>query len=262
MGMIGFISGGGSSIGGGDGVLGSELFSDENGDSKWSNSSLGDFAVVEDEFFYESIYNWSTTTSGSGSAVSMNGSQQVAGHPGIIDCETGTTDAGGGGIRRGVGGAIVLGSGPIAFDAIVKIDALSTVSEEFLLTCGLGAVFSASSPASGSPGDNAVYFQYDRTTSINWIGAVKSGGTQTTASGGSSVAVDTNWTHLRFVVNAAASSIEFFVDGVSLGTAASNIPTVGLGLGFLIKKTVGTTERDAFLDYIKLTQHMTTSRFS
>src|SRR5690606_5707496 len=189
---------------------------------------------------------WATTTNGDGSAVSVNGSQTAAGHPGILDLETGTDAAGGAGVRRGSGGAILLTSGEVVCDFVVKMDELATVAEDFVVNIGLGIVFSASSAVGDVPGDDAVVFQYNRGTSVNWLGITSASGTPTTASGGTNVAVSTDWTHLRFVVNSAGTSVRFYVDGVLIGTSATNIPTAGMGLGMIIKKTAGNTERDLF----------------
>lgn len=227
-------------------------------DSNSAASFMGGSNLVED-FIYESLSNWTTTTNGDGAAVSVNGSQQAAGHPGILDLETGTDAAGGAGVRRGAGGAILLTSGEVVCDFVVKMDELATVAEDFVVNIGLGVTFSASSSVGDVPGDNAVVFQYNRGTSVNWLGITKASGTPTTASGGTNVAVDTNWTHLRFVVNAAGTSVRFYVDNVLIGTSASNIPTAGMGIGMLIKKTAGTTERDLFIDLARFAQD--TARF-
>lgn len=214
-------------------------------------------AVLEEDFIYESLSNWSTSTNGAGAAVSVNGSQEVSGHPGILDLETGTDAAGGAGVRRGTGGDISLGNGIIIFDAVVKLDELATVAEDFIVNIGLGISFSASSASTTTPGDEAVYFRYDRATSVNWVGGTNAAGTPTVASGGTNVAVDTNWTHLRFVVNQAGTSVSFYVDNVLIGVSSTNIPTAGMGLGVLIKKTVGNTERDLFVDLMRFEQSLT-----
>lgn len=73
-----------------------------------------------------------------------------------------------------------------------------------------------------------IYFFVDSGSS-NWQFACKASGTASTTDSGT--AYDANWVELKFVVNAAASSVEFFIDGTSEGTISTNIPSA-TDLGF------------------------------
>ncbi len=68
---------------------------------------------------------------------------------------------------------------------------------------------------------------------------------------------------LRIVVNANASSVEFFIDNTLVATHTTNIPsgnTKRLSVRNYIQKSVGGTQRQLILDYIKLQQTFTTAR--
>ena len=87
------------------------------------------------------------------------------------------------------------------------------------------------------------------------------GATRTTTASGTAVAAAT-WLRVEVVVNAAASSAEFFVDGVSLGTVATNIPsgTQKTGVGFRIHKSTGATARTLEVDYVHARCEFTSAR--
>jgi hypothetical protein len=58
---------------------------------------------------------------------------------------------------------------------------------------------------------------------------------------------------MRFVVNAAQTSVEFFIDNVSKGTIATNIPVDGKFCCPILKiaKTAGNTEREMLADWVE-----------
>ena len=237
------------------------LIMDDTGVPSWSD----DISYFYEDFIYQSStgtdnYPWSRTLNGTGTSTQTK--VGIAGHPGIWELATGTTNAGRAAIQRGSNNTspLIIGNGVVIVDFIIHIPVLSTASEEFV--CGFG-VTDFYNVFGGSPITNdQVTLVYDRTQSTNWLALTRSGGTETVASGGSSVAVDTNWTHARIVINADATSVEFFIDGTSLGTSTTNIPSSDLGIGAMIDKDVGTTERTLEIDCIRFYNKLTTSRFS
>jgi hypothetical protein len=71
------------------------------------------------------------------------------------------------------------------------------------------------------------------------------------------------WTRLKIVVNSLASSVEFFINGVSVGANITNIPSgAGRALGALMLtvKSVGLTTRDFYVDWIWLHIDLSVSR--
>jgi hypothetical protein len=71
------------------------------------------------------------------------------------------------------------------------------------------------------------------------------------------------WYKLAVEVNAAGTLVTYYIDDVSVGTIATNIPT-GVGRTFgpavKIEKSAGTTARTFLIDYCQYFYHLTTSR--
>lgn len=200
-------------------------------------------------------YGWSETAVGAGSAIS-----QIAGdasHFGVIQLSTGTTTTGlanrslGGGVVVGI---ILFGGGVMTFQTLINIPTLSTAGEEYDIIVGM------IDGTAGTHVDGA-YFKYDRNTSVNWLRGTASNSVVTETDSGTVVA--TGWTTLKIVVNAAATSIEYFVNGVSVGSNTTNIPTAAgreVGICWEISKSAGTTARLLNADYVTLNQTFTTAR--
>jgi hypothetical protein len=71
------------------------------------------------------------------------------------------------------------------------------------------------------------------------------------------------WDTLRIEVNAAGTSVAFFVDGVQVATHTANIPTGtarAFGAGWLLIKSLGTTARTVDADYLLVEHDLTTPR--
>ena len=98
---------------------------------------------------------------------------------------------------------------------------------------------------------NGIYFQY--THSLNsgrWVGTTISSSVSTNVN--STIAVDTDWVRLGVVVNSTNTSVEFFVDGVSIGTSTTNIPAILLSFIAQIQKQAPntTTSRSLITDFL------------
>jgi hypothetical protein len=168
-------------------------------------------------------------------------------HPGIWGLRTGTTAAGRifvigrvGSFNIGVGGITRVGTW-------VRAPAtLSDAVEEYVLRSGF---FSISLPNTIDFGVGFEY-QFDQNGG-RWQG-ITDATAESSLDTGITVVVDT-WYYLELQINAAGTSVEFFIDGASVGTlaVAANIPS---GTGFNnfynthIMKLAGTTSRDFFID--------------
>ena len=75
--------------------------------------------------------------------------------------------------------------------------------------------------------NNKIWFSAD-TAATNWYMRCSNAGTTTSLD--TSTAVDTNWHKFTLVINAAASSVEGFIDDVSIGTISTNIPSTSTNL--------------------------------
>lgn len=202
---------------------------------------------------------WLTATNGgAGVTESTTGTPIVdASHPGVLLLSTGTTTTGRAG--RSLGGVAsaagttgyVLGGGAITQEWLVRLEDLSTAGEEFTLFAG-----SAETPISQAEG---VYFFYQRTTSVNWQAATRAAATSTTTDTGVAVAADA-WIKLRTEVNAAGTSVNFYINNVLVATHTTNITTAFIAPIIRINKSAGTAPRIFYCDYFKHYQRLTSAR--
>lgn len=193
-----------------------------------------------------------SSTSGAGGATNTN---VDSGHPGIYYLDTVNTTTGGFGFRQYTN-SIVLGGGVCTIEMLVNLGNLSTVGEEYVYHMGL-----IDTVTTGTDQANGVYMVYDRLTNGDfWCGSTANGGSRTRTA--SAVAVTAAaWHKLKIVINAAATSVAFTVDGSAVATITTNIPTSNkVGFGFLMYKTAGTTSRKIYHDYFKATIALTTPR--
>lgn len=190
--------------------------------------------------------------SGTGATITVQAAE--SGHPGIMVLQTGTTTTG----RTCFitdGTQFLLGGGPASFETLIQIPDLSDGTDTYSLRFG----FYDSASADATDG---VYFEYDSASHANWRICAASNGSRTKTNTSVAVAPDV-WIKLRLDVNADGTSAEFFIDGISVGTVATNIPTGAgrqTGIGALLLKSAGTNNRTAWFDYIWAKIALTTSR--
>ncbi len=114
----------------------------------------------------------------------------------------------------------------------------------------------------GSAQTDGAYFLYDHNTSANWQVVTAKAGTRTTTAS-SVAAANGTWVKFRIDINAACTSIAFYMDGSLVATHTTNLPDTtsnNSGIMFGILKSLGTTARTFALDYVKMDQTFTTSR--
>lgn len=214
-----------------------------NGNSSATNSKTGDMG-------------WLSTVSGTGASV-VSSVTAANNRPGIIQFGSGSTTSGVANISGGVSGTgngtILLGGGAITVEMAVQVPTLGTAGQQFEYTIGLGDTVNTE-PANG------VYFRYaNGATGDFWAIKTAAGGSRTSTTTATAV-VAGQWYRLGFVINAAATSIAYTVDGASVGTITTNIPTLTVAPHAEIVKSAGTTQRTTLLDYFIMTQRFTTSR--
>lgn len=214
------------------------------------------YASFFDDFFFGSgSFAAGTQFISTGSGAASSNFNAETNHPGMITLTTGTTTTG-----RTVCSSssattsIVLGGGAIRFGSVFIIPTLSDGTNTFTIRTGL---------TNGGNGDGnyGVYFRY--TNGVNggeWQGVALDGGAETTLD--TNTAADTSWHRYEFEITAAGTSVEFFIDGSSVGTISSGLPTVGqTGVTPLaIQKSAGTTARVARIDAFWLFLEFTTPR--
>ncbi len=155
------------------------------------------------------------------------------------------------------GNCVFMGGGVMSISWVFKITTLSNGTNRYIVYAGLG-----NSTSGNVQNINGVYFVYsDNINGGNWVGRTANGGTRTNTN--SSIPVTTGWHNATIVVNAAGTSVEFFIDGVSLGLATTtNIPAVSTCPQFNIDGTVvgGIPAGAVALDLFYMSKTYTTPR--
>lgn len=200
---------------------------------------------------------WASSVLGTG-ALSAGGAGITSdtNHPGVMELKVSANNDGAG-VVTGVFGSTVnkpffTGGGVLTYETLIYISALSNGTDNANVAVGIGNEPSWSALA------NDLYFIYASSTSANWIMSCSKASSSTQTA--SSTAVAAGWTKLKFVVNAAGTSVEFFVNGASIGTVVSNIPVVALPAYTSYRKVLGTGAMYLGVDYIKIDKTFTSSR--
>lgn len=188
------------------------------------------------------VLPWNENVSGLAAAITHN--QEVAGKLGVVRLETGSSAGG----RAAYATGSILG--PFDEDKFFicsiafNLPTLADATDDYELWIGFN-----NNPLGGDP-TNGVVIHYDRDGSANWqrMCVKVSGGTTQNAS---SVAVTTG-NHVLTIIG-DEDSVEFFMDGVSLGTETTNIPDASgekFGLSVKIEKEAGTNSRIIDIDTV------------
>ncbi len=202
--------------------------------------------------------SWIRAISGTGAAVLPYPSTAL--RIGILYLDTGTTNAGSAAIYPNpYYTSFLFGGGVYTIEADIYINYLSTATETYTLRFGFG------DSSTAAPTDGA-YLRYTDvgggTPTPNWYKCTVSN-TSLTATDTEVAAVASAWTRLKVVVNAAATSVEYFINGTSVGVMTLTIPTGAgreTGAMFSMVKSVGTTSRTTYIDWAWLHVDLTTSR--
>jgi hypothetical protein len=229
---------------------------------------------------------FATTVTGSASGAGVFGSPGAS-RLGVISLNTGTLAVNAAALTTSQAVQFDANSSSV-FEATIGVPTLSTSSEEFAVQAG----FSDSAIASNNATDGC-YFLYDRgnvaTSGCNtgnankWEAVCAQAGTRTivlldgTSQNGacaagsittvsSAVAAstlpDTNIYHLKIVVTSASSAV-FSINGVTVATLTTNIPSTSTNMTSVIiglLKSAGTTSRSLLLDYSRVAFDQTSAR--
>jgi hypothetical protein len=162
-----------------------------------------------------------------------------------------------------------LGNGSWVFETSIILSNLSTALERFRTIHGF-----ATFVAQGTESDG-VFFTYEEggifngtAASPNWqcVTVANSVRTLTTTSTPVTAASVTAsaWIKLRIEVNAAGTSVSFFVNGTLVATHTTNIPLGSNSRYLLVKqgifKAIGTSNRAMYVDYLGYENIQTTPR--
>ena len=156
------------------------------------------------------------------------------------------------------------GGGAWNYEALININTLSTALERYRMIFGFGSVISNSSETNG------VFITYDEggtangtVASANWQCLTVDNSVRTLTTSSTAVTASA-WNKLRIEINAAGTSVVFYVNGTAIATHTTNIPLASNSRYVLMKtglaKTIGLTTRGFYCDYIGYENILTTAR--
>lgn len=155
----------------------------------------------------------------------------------------------------GTGSPFALGGGSLSMNFVFNLSALSDGSDTYTIVIGLMPANTA-----GITVIDGCYFKY--TNSVNggnWQVITTASSVSTTVN--TSTPASTGFHNYNIQVNAAGTSVAFFIDGVQVSGSplTTNIPTAGLTPNIGCRCSAGTTPTFLF-DLFYYTQNLTVSR--
>jgi hypothetical protein len=195
-------------------------------------------------------------TGGTASANVLGGLSLDVTHPGVLRLRPSSATAYAGVFQ---GACFAYGQGVYTYEILVQLSNLSDGTDTFVALFGNGADFGSTTDFT-----HGLYFRYTHTASSgNWEFKSANNSVRTTVDTGIAV-VAGSWIKLGYIVNAAGTSAQAYINGVAVGTPiTTNIPTASnrlSGLNIHIEKSAGTNARDLYVDYLKLQYVFTTPR--
>jgi len=241
----------------------------------WENKSFRQQSIGGAQFFTDFISAGVATpyliasSAGAGATTTKSTTtaapNQTVNQIGICQYQTGTTATGWAAHTNDTQGALAFtfGGGSWVYETFIEVDTLSTLTEQFRFITGFATQSSVANEV------NAIIFTYDSggtrngtISSPNWQCVTSDNSTRTLTT--TSVAVTTTWTKLRIEINAAATSVTFYVNDSLVATHITNIPTFANSRFLIMKqqivKTAGTTNRSVYCDYLLYENNLTTLR--
>jgi len=177
---------------------------------------------------------------------------------GVTQMDTGTTSTG----RQGLG----LITGTVLTPTLAKytseiraaIEAISTPTETFVVRHGLGDFYTV-----GGDGTNGLFFSYtDLVNGGRWLAISRAGGT-TIQSVDTGVSPDLDMHVYRVELDEDGQQARFYIDNALVATVnAPSLPALAnrMGAGTMIQKTLGTSQRNLSLDWMKIESNRTAVR--
>lgn len=222
--------------------------------------NMGAMAWVYEDFLCGSpLPPLSGANSGSGSLNAMRGAAGSAAHPGAWRLGTGTTTTGYANLFGSAADDLLkFGGGATTFETIIKLSALSDGTDTYTCLTGI------TTPAYGNTLSitNGIYFRYTHSASSgNWELRCANASSTTTRDTG--IAAIAGWVRLGFVINAAGTSVQAYVNGTAAGAPiTTNIPatTTAMMQQWFILKSAGTTAVLCDIDAYKISVVLGTSR--
>jgi hypothetical protein len=157
-----------------------------------------------------------------------------------------------------------LGGGTWVYETSINIANLSALTDRYRFISGFGSGNGAAVETDG------VFITYDEggtqngtVASANWQCVTVANSVRTLTTTTTSV-TNGAWHKLRIEINAAGTSAAFYLNGTLLATHTTNIPLGSATRFVLVKqgmfKTIGTTNRVIYVDYLGYENILTTPR--
>lgn len=197
-------------------------------------------------------YGFTLSNSGTGanSTIVSTGIDNTIMALGVMSMNTGTTTTGRTSVSTGLVSFI---AGTASFDGRSRLwlsDA-GTVPEQFEFTFG----FIDNTGATQQHVDGAYFRFLGNGVNTNWQIVTSAANVQTITTTSSPVLVN-NAQIFQVIINNAGTLVQFYIDGILVGSHVTNIPSLGqfFGYGWKLLKTAGTSARLAFVDwgYLKI----------
>lgn len=192
--------------------------------------------IIDPRLRFSTIDHWIVNTpvgeTGWTSVVNATGTNTVANptaaNPGLFN-QTVAAVADTAIIRKSAA-MILVGGGVWRFDILLNMQTLSNATDEYIAFAGFF-------DNTGADAVDGIYFEYDRATTTTDVFRVvtASNSTRTKTTTATTIVAGTFY-HLAAVINAGATSVEFFIDGVSQATITTNIPS---GAGRFTSPSIG-----------------------
>lgn len=203
--------------------------------------------------------SWQSVTANSGTAALI---ASVAGHPGMVGISTaGSATAQSALMKSGTATSCILGNGKISLRLGCRIDPLgiSDGTNRFIVRFGLTDKTTGLIPTNG-----VIFDCTDNVNSGKWRGVVMVADVANVCSGAANAptVVAGTWYDLRIIIAADAQSVEFFVNGISIGTVVSNMSGYAQAISIAIEKTLGTSNRQLQVDYFEMVYDLTAARYT
>ena len=217
--------------------------------------TMGRATVLMDDWISGSAsgeLGWVSVLTGGGSTTSIVAAAAPldANHPGIINITAGAAAARLATIHLGPT-SMFFGGGAVTLECLFQLSTLTNAA----FRVGFGDQTAADH-------NNGVYLEFNSGVSAtNWLIKTAAAGTRTSTT--TSVAATASaWHKLVITVNAAGTSASFTLDGTSLGTITTNIPTTVANATSpnIQADSLGATTTTIYVDYFKMFQRFTSAR--
>jgi hypothetical protein len=231
-----------------------------------SSSDTVDFTVClptkriffSTDFAYQPYKDYIVAASGSGATWSLDiVCELVSGtyYQGILRINPATTTNNYSKVSTGLG-TLALGVGKATHNVMLKSPAaISDATDNYTLIAGFFNNYTGAT--------DGCYFYYNHATNTDWVVTTVKDGVATTTDTNVALTAST-WYKLSVVVNAAATSVGFYINNSLVATHTTNIPSgVGdaLGAGIYTERlSTGGTARMTLLDYMDTEIILTTER--